>query len=72
MTGTDDDKKFELLMRWLEKRTADVQTKVVNREDLKDVRCEMGPALTEEQFKAYCERMGDKAPKIIKSFPPQK
>lgn len=68
----DDDKKFELLMRWLEKRTADVQTQVVNREDLKDVRCEMGPALTEEQFKAYCERMGDRAPKIVKQFPSQK
>ena len=67
--GQEHDPKFDILMKWLEQRTADTteHATIVDKSNLKDIRCEMGPALTEEQFKAYCQKMGDKAPKIIKA-----
>lgn len=61
------DPKLDALMQWLERRTTDTDVKVVERENVKDIKCEMGPALTEEQFRAYCQKMGDRAPKVIKA-----
>lgn len=68
----EEDRKFQMLMDWLEKRTTAPEVKIVDKDDLKDIRCEMGPALTEDQFKEYCKKMGDHAPKIIKAKPTPK
>lgn len=35
--------------------------------DPKNISVELGPALTEEQFKQYCKQNGIGAPKIVKS-----
>lgn len=58
-----DSKTFEAWQHTMAKRTKAVE--LPKDIDFSKVSCEIGPALTEEQFKEYCAKTGIK-PHVIK------